>query len=90
MRLYGYTSTSRHREQAQLFAYKNEELGIKKVLYTIKWSDKKNYYVLTMSAFAYEEEVLIIDGKKFRVISVNLSLDQFGDDLVIIELHNCY
>ena len=54
MRLFGYTSTSKDRQQAENFAFKNDDLGIKKVLYQIQWNDSRHYYVLTMSAFAYE------------------------------------
>ena len=38
IRLFGYTSTSVNRDEAQKFAWENKESGHHKVLFHIKWN----------------------------------------------------
>lgn len=70
MRLYGYTSTSRKRNEAESFAFSNESDGIKKVVLHIHWYDADDHYYMNSGAYDHEEEILLNDGTAFRVLSV--------------------
>ena len=70
MRLFGYTSTSRTRSVAESFAYSNEHSKTKRVCFHIHWEDAQQHYFMNAGAFADEEEILLIDGADFDVLSV--------------------
>jgi len=70
MKLSGYTSTSRNREQAESFAFNNQDSGIKKVMFHIHWNDAHSHYFMNAGAFNHEEEILLYDGTSFVVLSV--------------------
>ena len=50
------------------------------------WKDKYYYYVMDMSAFADEREVLLYDGSKFEVLSVDQTTDKNGNPLNLVVL----
>ena len=39
-------------------------------MFEILWKKNHNYYLMDMSAFPDEKEVLLVDGSKFEVISI--------------------
>ena len=70
MRLYGYTSTSRNRSMAESFAFSNKESGIKKVVFHIHWQCATAHYFMSNGANDHGEEILLMDGIDFSVLSV--------------------
>ena len=68
--LHGYTSTSLQKSIALNFAWEEPKTGHQKVLFHIKWLDVFSAYFLDAGAFDHEEEVLISDGAKLLVESV--------------------
>ena len=68
--LFGFTSTSLKKEQALGFAWENKGSGHTKVLFHIKWKDELRHYYVNAGAFDHEEEVLLYDGTKLKVESV--------------------
>ena len=70
MALTGFISTSMKKDAAESFVWDNKDTGHEATLFEIKFKNYKYYYVMDMSAFADEQEVLLQDGLKFRVLSV--------------------
>ena len=56
------------RSSAQKFAWANETSGHEATLFEIMWKKNSDYYLMDMSAFPEEKEVLLSDGTKFEVI----------------------
>ena len=56
------------RSSAQKFAWSNETTGHEATVFEIMWKYHMNYYLMDMSAFPEEKEVLLQDGSKFEVI----------------------
>ena len=73
MSLTGFTSTSLNRGAAEGFAWSNPKTGHTATLFQIMWKKTKQYYVMDMSAFPDEKEVLLFDGSKFEVISIEMT-----------------
>jgi hypothetical protein len=73
IRLFGYTSTSVNQNVALGFAWQNKDSGHTKVLFHIKWDSPNGYahYYLNAGAFDSEKEVLLADGVKVKVESVD-------------------
>jgi len=69
MRMFGYTSTSRNQSQAEKFAFENTHSGIKRVVFHIQWESARDHYFMK-GAFDHEEEILLYDGTRFKVLSV--------------------
>ena len=86
MALTGFISTSMDRMQAETFAWSNEESGHQATLFEIMWKDKYDYYVMDMSAFPGEKEVLLFDGTQFEVMSTEQTKDKNGNPLNLIVL----
>jgi hypothetical protein len=42
------------------------------------WKNDYDYYLMDMSAFPDEKEVLLVDGSKFQVISIETTKDKDG------------
>ena len=78
MTMTGFISTSMNRSDAQKFAWSNEKTGHVATLFEIMWKNEKSYYLMDMSAFPDEKEVLLVDGSKFEVISVETTQDKDG------------
>ena len=57
--LTGFISTSMNRDQAETFAWSNEESGHEATLFEILWKSNLSYYVMDNSAFPDEKEVLL-------------------------------
>ena len=70
MALTGFTSTSMKRPAAESFAWSNEDSGHQATLFQIIWKTNGGYFLMDMSAFPDEEEVLLFDGTRFEVVSV--------------------
>ena len=70
MALTGFISTSFDREQAESFAWSNPDLGKEATLFEIMFREKYDYFLMDMSAFPEEQEVILYDGCKFEVISI--------------------
>ena len=68
--MFGYTSTSLKKNEAEKFAWENEESGHHKVLFNIKWGTKFSHFYLNAGAYDHEEEVLLTDGASVIVVSV--------------------
>jgi len=86
MTLTGYTSTTMIRSIAQKFTWSNEETGHEATLFEIMWKRWDGYYLMDMSAFPDEKEVLLVDGCKFEVITVDTTQDQNGKPLNVVTL----
>jgi len=57
------------RSSAQKFAWANETTGHEATIFEIMWKSYfRNYYLMDMSAFPEENEVLLQDGSKYEVI----------------------
>ena len=86
--LTGFISTSMIKTLAESFAWSNKESGAEKTLFEIIFMNGCGYYVMDMSAFPEEEEVVLTDGTKFEVISVETTQDKDGNNSNFIVL-NC-
>ena len=62
MCLTGFISTSLDRAQAEKFAWSNEQSGHEATLFEIMWRHNQFYFVMDMSAFPDEKEILLFDG----------------------------
>lgn len=52
------------------------------------FKDDQGYYVMDMSALPQEKEIVLADGTRFEVLSVEQSVDSDGLPLNIITLKN--
>ena len=86
MCLTGFISTSLSRELAESFAWSNAELGKEATLFEIMWKEEYDYFVMDMSSFPEEKEVLLFDGCKFEVLSVDQTTNKKGEPLNIVVL----
>ena len=68
--LHGYTSTSLLKSSAKSFVWEDTKTGHQKVLFHFKWMSFLDAYFLDAGAFDHEEEVLLFDGAKLIVESV--------------------
>ena len=75
----GFISTSMNRSDAQKFAWSNHKTGHQTTLFEIMWKGDEGYYLMDMSAFPDEKEVLLYDGSRFEVISVEATKDKDGN-----------
>ena len=78
MSIAGFISTSQNKLAAEGFTWSNQTSGHEATLFQIMWKSKYNYYVMDMSAFPEEQEILLMDGSKFFVVSVEKTVDQHG------------
>lgn len=74
--LFGYTSTSLDQNVALNFAWENATSGHQKVLFHIKWNENNFHYFLNAGAYDEEKEVLLYDGTRVFVYSVEDVLDK--------------
>ena len=71
MSLFGYISTSRKEDTAYKFAWENQAMQKKKVVFKIKFQSDSNYYDMNaFSDFPDEDEILLAEGTPFVVESV--------------------
>ena len=84
--LTGFISTSMKRDAAEPFAWSNEDSGHQATLFEIMFKDWQGYYVMDMSAFADEDEVLLSDGTCFEVMSVQKITGKQGKPLNFVVL----
>ena len=68
MALTGFISTSMKREVVEQFVWSDQDHQA--TLFQILWKRQGDYYLMDMSAFPDEQEVLLVDGSKFEVMSV--------------------
>ena len=71
MAITGFISTSMNKALAETFAWSNEDSGHVATLFEIQWKSNEDYYIMDISAFPDEKEVLLMDGTTFEVISVD-------------------
>jgi hypothetical protein len=71
MTLIGFTSTLLNREKAESFSFEDDDSGKKMVLLVLMWRRKFSYYYMNMGAFPHEDEVILYDGSRFEVLSVD-------------------
>lgn len=88
MALTGFISTTMKRPIAESFAWSKPKTGHESTLFEIMWKKNTDYYVMDMSAFPDEREVLVYDGTKFFVESVTLIEDSKGKAMNHIILKN--
>ena len=74
------------RSSAQKFAWANETTGHEATIFEIMWKSMSDYYLMDMSAFPEENEVLLQDGSKYEVIAVDTTKDQNNNNLNVIVL----
>jgi hypothetical protein len=75
MSTFGFISTSVERKVAEKFAYNDPSTGKVKVLFHILWTHSYDYYFMDMGAFDDEEEVLLLDGQRFEIDSIENDKD---------------
>ena len=75
-----------NRSAAEEFAWSNSKTGHTATLFQIMWKLTDSYYVMDMSAFPDEKEVLICDGTKFEVLSIEKTTKTNNEPLNIIVL----
>ena len=75
-----------NRSAAEEFAWSNSKTGHTETLFQIMWKKTTGYYVMDMSAFPDEKEVLIMDGIKFEVLSIEKTTKSNNEPLNIIVL----
>ena len=85
MSITGFTSTSMKRTAAESFAWANDDSGHHQTLFEIIWKSDIDYFLMDMSAFPDEAEVLLYDGEQFEVVSVDQS-DKNGKPFYTIVL----
>jgi len=85
IRLFGYSSFSLKKEIALGFAWENKLSGHNKVLFHIKYNFHGWQYFLDSGAYDYEEEVLLMDGIKVKVLKIEEVKGQ-NDDKVLYTL----
>ena len=68
--LHGYTSCSLSKSIAQSFAWADLKTGHSKVLFHIKWKNSSQAYFLNGGAMDHEEEVLLYDGTRVLIESI--------------------
>ena len=66
--LTGFISTSMNRSVAQKFAWSNENSGHEATIFEIMWKKNFDYYLMDMSAFPEEKEVVLQDGISYKVV----------------------
>ena len=66
------------RSEAQKFAWSNDKTGHEATIFEIMWKKNSEYYLMDMSAFPDEKEVLLHDGLKYEVISAETTQDKDG------------
>ena len=74
----GFISTSMDKATSESFAWFNEQSKHEATVFEIMFKSRYQYYVMDMSAFPEENEVLLYDGLKFEVISVQKTVGQQG------------
>ena len=82
----GYISTSLDRLAAEEFTWSNQTTGHEATLFQIMQKSNRGYYVMNMSAFPEEKEILLYDGTLFYVVSVEKTVDQHGTPLNLVIL----
>jgi hypothetical protein len=60
-------------EELQFF---DKEKGIHKTMIEVQWKSDRGYYLMDMSSFSFEQEVVIMDGASFTVENVEETYDQ--------------
>ena len=75
-----------NRSVAQKFAWANETSGHEATIFEIMWKHDYNYYLMDMSAFPEENEVLLQDGSRYEVIAVDTTKDKSNNTLNVIVL----
>jgi hypothetical protein len=75
-----------NRSAAEEFAWSNSKTGHTATLFQIMWNRTIDYYVMDMSAFPDEKEVLIVDGMEFEVLSIEKTTKSNNEPLNIIVL----
>ena len=83
--LTGFISTSMDRKAAESFAWSSKDSGHQQTIFEIMWKYAHGYYVMDMSAFPDEQEVLLFDGSRFEVVSVTQTQHK-GEVLNVIVL----
>ena len=86
----GFISTSQNKLAAEGFTWSNQTTGHEATLFQIMWKSEYGYYVMDMSAFPEEQEILLVDGNKFFVVSVEKTVDQHGSPLNLVILKNLW
>ena len=73
------------------YTWENKYTGHQKVLFHIKWDDNWDHYYLNAGAFDHEEEILLRDGVRLIVRSVDVVTDKNGQMLhTLINLEKPY
>ena len=55
LNIFGYASTTKHRERAEKFAREDQATGRTRVLFHIQWDYQYNHYYMDMGPYAYEQ-----------------------------------
>ena len=75
-----------NRTAAEGFAWSSPKTGHTATLFKIMWKRYFGYYVMDMSAFPDEKEILIYDGTNFEVLSIEKTTKTNNEPLNIIVL----
>ena len=81
----GFVSTSLDKAQAKKFACSNKKSGHEATIFEILWHQHNKYYLMDLSAFPDEKEVILYDRSKFEVVSID-QIQYQGKPLNVIVL----
>ena len=82
--LFGYTSCSLKKDAAMKFMWENQDSGHHKVLFHIINNYNICHYFLNAGAYDHEEEVLLMDGIRAKITSVEEVKDSEGNQILYI------
>ena len=86
MAMTGFISTSMDREQAEGFVWANPQLHKEQTLYEINWKSGRTYYSMDMSDFPDEKEIILFDGLRYEVKSIDQTVGRNGQPLHVVVL----
>ena len=90
MAMTGFISTSMDRAQAEGFVWANPQLHKEQTLFEIHWKSYVNYYSMDMSDFPDEKEIILYDGLRFEVKSIDETVGKNRQTLHVVVLEGPY
>ena len=86
MQLFGFISTTENLSTAYGFAWENSEAQKVRVVFKINFKGDRNFFVMDLGNYAHEKEILLTDGTRFIVQSVEDKQDPQGNEVKLITL----
>lgn len=86
MQLFGFISTTENLSTAYEFAWENSEAQKVRVVFKINFKGDRNFFVMDIGNYSHEKEILLTDGTRFIVQSVEDKQDPQGNAVKLITL----